>query len=276
MRCSKKKSLIKANIIITMIFFSLFILLAPFIYPIVANLLIKCHIFNGMEEIKEYFEIFGSKYIIGLATVIILILILCFSKKEMLRDIIANVRVKLKSGDKELELVPSSYEEKKAKFFSEENTNKESDLVKKELKEKLNLSSEQMEIPIEDTEKKMLKDKNEELERNLKNIRFFSAYTIINNCSRKLLNNIHLNKKMERKIFTDKLLKHYKNKLSKRMPKEKVEEYSSNKTSDIIFDLIFLDIIEYSEDDEYFVLTKNGIEFVEKYLKGDEGYGKFS
>ena len=104
MRCSKKRSLIKANIVIMMVFFSLFILLAPFIYPIVANLLIKFHIFNGMGEIKEYFEIFGSKYIIGLAVVIILMLVLCFSKKEILRDIISNINLKLKSGDKEFEL----------------------------------------------------------------------------------------------------------------------------------------------------------------------------
>lgn len=276
MRCSKKRSLIKANIVIMMVFFSLFILLAPFIYPIVANLLIKFHIFNGMGEIKEYFEIFGSKYIIGLAVVIILMLVLCFSKKEILRDIISNINLKLKSGDKEFELGHSSYEDKKAKFISEDNTNKESYLVKKELQERLNLSSGQIEFPIEDVEKKILKDKNEELECNIKNIRFFSAYTITNNCSRKLLNNIYLNKKMEQKVFNDKLLKHYKNKLTKRMPLKKVEEYSYNKTHDIIFDLIFLDIIEYSEDDKYFVLTKNGIEFVEKYLKGDEGYGKFS
>lgn len=276
MRCSKKRSLINTNIIITMIFFSLFILLAPFIYPIIANLLIELHIFNGVEEIKEYFELFGSKYIIGLAIIIILILVLCFSKKEVLREIISNVKLKLKNGDKELELGSSPYEDKKDKFNSEEDTNKESYLAKKELKEKFNLSLKQIEIPIEDIEKKNLKDKNKELECNLKNIRFFSAYTITNNCSRKLLNNIYLNKRLEQKTFRDKLLKHYKGKLNKRMSHQKVEEYSYNKTRDIIFDLIFLDIIEYSEDDKYFILTKNGIEFVEKYLKGDEDYGQFS
>lgn len=267
-----EKEVVKIQLQGYMIVMAMFILFAPFIYPILTMFLIKLEIFESVNQLEQIIKLFSNFYMIFICIIIILILVFEFGNGKILRDIISKIKVRYQKGDSSVEFT-STLEDKKEKFDDSEEFNEESKTIKKELQEKFKFSNEKTNIKFETDEKKILLNKNTELEMDIRNMRFFSAYNILDVHTKQILKNIKETGKIEKEVFKRKLLKYYKSKYYK---KNKSKVYAQNITEEVIFDLIYLDIIEYSEDDKYILLTKNGIQFVEKYLKGDGDYGKFN
>ena len=98
-------------------------------------------------------------------------------------------------------------------------------------------------------------------------LRFFSAYQITNQFSRELLKKIIDNGKIELEIFIQSLDEYYKRTI-RNMGKRKKAEFIERKINELLFNLRYLDLIEYTEDDQYIILTQKGIEFVKGYTEG--------
>lgn len=75
------------------------------------------------------------------------------------------------------------------------------------------------------------------------------------------------NDKIGLDIFVQNLEEYYK-KTIRNMGKRRKEDFIEKKINEILYNLRYLDIIEYTEDDKYIILTKNGIEFVKGYMEG--------
>ena len=52
------------------------------------------------------------------------------------------------------------------------------------------------------------------------------------------------------------------------MGKVRKNQYIEKKINELLYNLRYLDLIEYSEDDNYILLTQKGIEFVKGYEEG--------
>lgn len=112
---------------------------------------------------------------------------------------------------------------------------------------------------------------------NLKNensdLRFFAAYNIINADVKSLLHIIYNEKFIEMDKFKSKIIQGFKsrNKNNIKMNRKTMNKYAKNKYDTIYKGLKFLNIIEPSEDDKEIRLTKEGKEFVKKYIEKEVG-----
>lgn len=77
----------------------------PFIYPIIANILIHFEIIDNLEQIKEYINIFNP-YNLWLMVVCIIFLKHYFgiSFSEIIEKVTTNVDLSLKRGESEVQL----------------------------------------------------------------------------------------------------------------------------------------------------------------------------
>ena len=75
------------------------------------------------------------------------------------------------------------------------------------------------------------------------------------------------NDKIKVEEFVNDMIDYYK-KTIRNMGKQKREEFAEKKTNEVIYNLRYLNIIEYTEDDMYIILTQNGKEFVKGYTEG--------
>lgn len=269
---NEEKEVVKLELQGYMVVMAMFVLFAPFVYPILTMFLIRIEIFESVTQLEQIIKLFSNFYMIFVGIIVLLILVFEFGNGKILREIISKIKVRYQKGDSSVEF-SSTLEDKKEKFTMSDEANEESKTIKKELQEKFKLLNAKTAISPEDEEKNALKNKNTELEIDIRNMRFFSAYNILDSYAKEILKNIYETGRIEKETLKKKLLKCYKSKFYK---KNKSKVYAQNITEEVIFDLIYLDIIEYSEDDKYILLTKNGVQFVEKYLKGDGDYGKFN
>lgn len=232
----------------------------PFIYPIIASSLVNLGILNNMEEIKLYIEIFKPFYIL---TVIILIgLILYgadFSIPDALHKLALNFNLKFKKGDTQIELSPKTSESQKKKLIQQ------NEKIKKEVQETLNNH-----LNKKDFIDKCSECKLEEITSERDSLRFFSAYQVTNKFSRDLLRAIKENGKITKEIFIYNINNYYQNSI-RNMGKKRKEQFISQKIEELLYNLRYLNIIEYTEDDNYIILTEDGKNFVNDYYVEEVG-----
>ena len=136
------------------------------------------------------------------------------------------------------------------------------------------------EVKAELIEKNKKKDNKNKTDSNIdalqnenNNLRFYSAYNIINRKTKELLNVIYCNKSMQLTLFKNELIYSFKNRnrKNKNLTKYQINEYANNKYETIKGGLQYLNIIEITDDDETITLTPYGKKFVEKYIEKEVG-----
>ncbi len=101
-------------------------------------------------------------------------------------------------------------------------------------------------------------------------LRYFSAYQVTNKHSRDLLQFVRSNNKIKIEIF-EHSMKEYYNKTIRNMGKKRKEEFISKKVEEVLYNLRYLNIIGYTEDGNFIILTQNGEEFVKGYNNEEVG-----
>ena len=99
---SSIKNLLKALLM------AFLVILAPFIYPIVLKILIKYNIFNSLDEYNVFMATFSNKYtLISLLIILTVSFPLITEGISAIKDILTNIELKFKFGDKEINLTPA-------------------------------------------------------------------------------------------------------------------------------------------------------------------------
>jgi hypothetical protein len=244
----------------------LIIVAFPFIFPLITRFLIHIQLYTDIKEFKRYIEIFFNWYFILLLFlgVISVYFIVC-DKDKLIRWLEKrNFLVKYKDTSiesKSVEMIDES--DKKKKFVDNLNSDNKIDpkSIIQEMKEELKDNKKR---------KKASKEINiEEIQNENNNLRFYSAYNIINKKTKELLNIIYFDKSMKLELFKSKLIDSFKsrNKKNKNLTKAQINVYAINKYETIKEGLQYLNIIEISDDDKTITLTQYGKEFVEKYIE---------
>lgn len=224
----------------------------PFIYPIWGNCLISLNIIESVEQIQRYNDIF--KYF-NIALMIMVFILLIYNSKISVSDIIdkiaSNFDFSYKKGDSEIQI-------KHAEAIVKENFSKKAKEVKEEAREEL-INGETKSQNINCKECKI-----EEVIAERESLRYFSAYQVTNKFSREILTHIKNNDKIQVEMFYDDIKEYYE-KTIKNMGKSRKQDFIERKINELLYNLRYLNIIEYTEDDTYIILTKNGEEFVKGY-----------
>ena len=255
--------------LLKIIVYLLIIITIPFIFPLLTRLLIHLHVYSDVNEFEKYLNIFlNPNFLIFIAIVVIGIFIFT-SNKENIMNWLDNRDFFFKHRDTEANIKKSEMVDESAKrkniineFNVETDSNNKSTLleVKKELKKGVKNKSVK-----EVDESDLLKKEND-------NLRFYSAYNIINKKAKELLHTIYCEKSIDLLTFRNGLIYSFKNrnKRNKNLTKSQINEYANNKYETIKEGLQYLNIIEISDDDKI-TLTKYGKEFVEKYIENEVG-----
>ena len=241
-----------------------------FIFPIIVRFLIYVNLYNSLEEFKMYFDLFLNQYFLILFGIVLLGVIIVVGNKNFIMNWLDNRDISFKHKEMEAEFKKSEMVEESAKkkeiiheFNTETGINNKTTML--EVKEELSDDA------VSKTAKKT--DEVEFLENENNNLRFYSAYNIINKKAKELLNIIYCDKSMELETFKNRLICSFKNrnKRNKNLNKSQIIEYANNKYETIKEGLQFLNIIEISDDDKTITLTRYGKEFVEKYIEKEVG-----
>ena len=138
-------------------------------------------------------------------------------------------------------------------------------VLKEEVKEKLG-------IGMSKEAKKCEKCNKENLERENSKLREFATYNVINTDAKSILHTIYNENYIDSNIFKSRIIQGYKkrNRKNIKFNKKDIDKIAQNKYITIFEGLIFLNIIEPSEDDKIIKLTKYGKQFVEKYIEKKE------
>lgn len=237
----------------------LLVLLLPFIYPVLAKILIKIRVFKGIDEISKYISIFKEFYWIIISTIVAAIILYFTHNKELISKILSNVSsIAVKNGENEVFL---NFIQNEYKREVEDNIEDSKKQTKEQLKNLLK-GGEQLKL-----ETKTENKENEKIREERDNLRIFAVDRITNRCCKSILKKILTNDKIEVEKLREELENYYRKSI-KNMYGKKKEAYIINKVNELLINLKYLNIIEYSEDDEYIILTKDGIEFVKSYSKG--------
>lgn len=236
----------------------IFILFTPFLYSIIAKLLINMQFFSDIEELIKYINLFREYYWIIALAILLSIIIYFAHNREIVSRILSSIdSIDLKKNENQVSLNFKNDKEKKAIFENIENS-------KKEVSDQLNgLVENGQQMDIENTGKDS-KEEADMLKEERDNYRIFAADKVTNKCCKKILKKIFTNGKIEVEIFRCELEKSYTIKVHR---KNRMKN-PIDKVNEVLIDLRNLDIIEYSEDGDYILLTQNGVEFVKSYLEG--------
>lgn len=236
------------------LFFIFIILVIPFIYPLISNLLIHFGFIQNINEIKEYLGIFGIYNILLIALILFGIKhYFEISFSEILEKFTTNIDFSLKRGDSEVQVhMPIKSDTKKTENMAKETREEAYEEIIREKKENG--------TKCEECDLINVKEERESL-------RFFSAYQITNQFARELLKKIIISGKIESEVFINEMNGYYKSTI-KNMGKVRKNQYIEKKINELLYNLRYLDLIEYSEDDNYILLTQKGIEFVKGYEEG--------
>lgn len=209
-----------------------------------------------------YYNFYPILYMI----IIIIILFWFFGNLEYLKKIISHIKIEV--GDKKISTnydVEQEIEESRnqKEFVNEIGkliTSVDSKMISQELKDELNKKN----------EKNKCKECNKnELEEENGKLRYFAAYNMINADTKSILHIIYNEKYIEQEKFKSRIIQGYKkrNKKNVRLRNKDLNKIANNKYETILNGLKFLNIIEPSEDDQTIRLTREGKEFVEKYIE---------
>ena len=250
------------------IIFILAIICIPFIFPLLTRFLIHTHLFIDIYEFEKYLNVFLNPNFLILIGIIIVSILVFTGNKERLMNWLENRDILLKHRDTEANFKKSEMVDESAKkknIINELNveTNEDKSIlleVKKELKNKTNSKV----------------DESESLKKENDNLRFYSAYNIMNKKAKELLHTIYCEKSIDLSTFRNGLIYSFKNrnKRNKNLTKSQINEYANNKYETIKEGLQYLNIIEISDDDKI-TLTKHGKEFVEKYIENEVGEDEY-
>lgn len=255
----KKEILGKVEVVLTAIGCVFIVFMMPFIYTIVANILIRLGAIESIEQLEQCNKIFRNFNIIIIVSFAILIM---YESKVSISDIInrisANFDFLYKKGDSEIQVrhIESNihnYEiNKMAKEIKEEA---QEQIIKGDVKKSNDCDSCEIEI--------------NEIINERESLRYFSAYQITNKFSRELLKTVKNNDKIEIEIFKDSMIEYYE-KTIRNMGKKRKQEFIAKKIEELLYNLRYLNIIEYTEEGKFIILTQNGAEFVKGYSYDEE------
>ena len=254
-------------------FYIALIIIIPFCFPILTRFFIHIQLYSDINTFKEYMEVFFNKYFFIIFLIAIAVVYAMFGNKEKIEEWFSNRDFSFKHKDTEVstkmaEMVEES--NKKKNFNSKMNTKEEDNkIVAISVQEDLNIKKIKKKDESKDKYKKdyeIIKIENEKL-------RFFSAYNIINQKTKELLNIAYCNKSIDLNEFKRTLINDYKNrnKKNKNLSNAQKNEYANNKYETIKDGLQFLNIIEISDDNKVITLTQYGKTFVEKYIEKEVG-----
>jgi hypothetical protein len=246
--------------------------LIPFIFPLFARFLVHINLFENVEEFDKYIKIFFNIGFLVMFAISAIIVYLIACNKEKLKEWIENRDVSVKTRDIEVsarmsEMVDEST--KKKNFINNLNEKEVNNkLVAIGVQEELNLNNNKKEQN-KNAKKDSYKDDFKILEDENNKLRFYSAYNIINQKTKELLNVIYCNKSMGLSEFKNILINNFKNRnrKNKNLTNTQKNEYANNKYETIKNGLQFLNIIEISDDNKIITLTPYGKTFVEKYIE---------
>lgn len=245
----------------------------PFIFPLITRFFIHIHLYENIEVFKEYISIFLNKNFLAFIGIILVSTIIITSDKNKIMEWISQWNIFAKYKDAELNLKkPEIIDEsdKKKKFISNFNNDEIDKSITSEMQEELKLIKNSKN---KDKKKNYNDEKIEELEKENNNLRFYSAYNIINKKTKELLNVIYCDKSMKLQEFKEALIYSLKNRnrRNKNLTNAQKNEYANNKYETIKNGLQYLNIIEISDDNKIITLTQYGKEFVKKYIEKEVG-----
>jgi len=252
------KTILKVMLTIIVIF------VIPFIPAMISKILVSLKIFESIEELEKTLNIFNNGYFLAYIGIGAGLLLWYFHKWEPLKEFLKRIKLNFKNGDNQLEACYSENE-----FVEESNK-------KKKFIEDIASSSMDSNVG-KNNMKSILDDKtynnNDVLKNENNNLRFFAAYNIINADVKSLLHIIYNEKYIETNKFKGRIIQGFKkrNRRNNKMSKKNMNKYAKNKYETIYKGLIFLNIIEPNEDDTEIRLTKEGKEFVRKYIEKEVG-----
>lgn len=236
------------------------IIIFPFIFPIIARFLIHTHLYESVNVFNDYMTIFYNIYFIIILAIALITVYFIICTKEEIKEWLDKRDFSFKFKDAEVtsktnEIIDETTKKKDFTFNmnTRENDNKiVAMIVKEELDLANNKKSKKQKSKKDEnySENKLLQDENNKL-------RFFSAYNIINQKTKELLNIIYCNKSMELNEFKNILITNFKNrnKKNKNLSNVQKNEYANNKYETIKNGLQFLNIIEISDDNKTITLT---------------------
>lgn len=235
-------------------------MILPLVYPIVTKLLIDANFFQNISEIEQLMHLYKSIYMLPIIAFVICIFIYIVPNKEKLFDVVKHFKVNIGNGDKKVEFAVDSNIEKLC--VPERSIEDESNKNKEEIQTQLGILQETNEEDRKfQLENATLRRDISKLETERDDLRFFSAYSITNANCRKLLKKIMNSDKITTEEFYEILTKDYNKKIKNIYGKAK-ENYITNKINILLENLKYLNIIEYSEDGDYILLTFDGLSFV--------------
>ena len=263
--------LLKIIIVVFLIF------LTPFLIPLMFKLLMYFKLFNSIEEIKNIFNVLNNKYTLVYICIGAFILLCYFHKFEGVKNGIIEVfkgikKASIAFGDKSISLETAREEMKDIKehkeFMNEliaENKTIDTGNSIEEMQQVLGIKKHDVKVQCGECNKTEIQEENVKL-------RNFAAYNMLNREAKSLLHIIYNEKYIEKDQFKSKIIQGYKkrNKRNVKLAKKDIDKIAKNKCDAIYDGLKFLNIIEPSEDDKIIKLTKEGKEFVEKYIEKKE------
>lgn len=219
-------------------------------YPVFANIFVKLEIIQDVEQLKEYISIFKNFNI--LSVVIISIIAIYESDISMsyyIEKIIDNFDINVRTGNNQIQAINRNRNE--AAQMAKDAQNEFREVLKNDENVKKNNKCEEC--------------KKEEIISERESLRYFATYQATNRYSRELLNVIKINGIMTKEDFKYNMQKYYRR--TTNMGKKKKQE----KVESLLYNLKYLNIIEYTEDDKYIILTQNGKEFINSNYNEEVG-----
>lgn len=249
------------------------ILLFPFAFALITRFLIHVHLYANIEEFKNYINMFNNIYFIIILLIGTISVFLISCNKENLKKLIRKLKFTLKYKDTQIDasfndvIEEADVKKNFIELFGKNNKDESKD-EDKEIKTKVQAELKMIKKPKKNTnEIEFLKQENN-------NLRFYATYNIINKKTKELLNIIYCDKSMRLKDFKKRIEYSYidRNKNNKNINKKDLKNYASNKSETILKGLLYLEIIEITDDEiESIALTQFGEEFVEKYIEKEVG-----
>lgn len=254
---------------------TIFIFSIPFIIPVICKILINLGLFANINEVKEIVSIFNNLNTMLYIAIGIAIFIYWFCRWENIKELVKNRNFLFNFKDKIFstntingdELNRADEQKKFINKITEENKSKNSDNTIQEMKNMLGISKNQDDNSCAECDKNKLILEKENIK-----LREFATYNIINADVRSLLHIIYNENYIETDKFKSRIIQGYKkrNKKNQKLSKNVVNKIARNKYESIYDGLKFLNIIEPSEDDKIIRLTKEGKEYVKKYIEQEE------
>lgn len=237
---------------VLILFIVVIIFMVPFIFPVLSTALIRWNVIDNIEQLEKYMHLFkGFNILIIIGIIIFMMHESDISFSEVFRNIL-NRDFSFKFGEKQVDIKRNGLE-----LEHKDEAIKISNEVKEEAKTIL--------LDESSTKKIYEEYRKTEMEAERESLRYFSAYKITDSCSRALLLYIKKNGRILVSDFKSNMEKYYQK--TRGMGRQKRQE----KVENLLYDLKYINVIEYTEDDFFIILTQNGKEFIENFYKKEVG-----